>query len=103
MTNKKNEFLLQVGGIHIPALHFIEPGKIFFFPITIAAFKGASRASTRNKNIITHIGDFIEQAYIKLVPVDVYIVFFTKVAQNISQTSHTLVQLAFIEIKDGNF
>src|SRR6185436_13171505 len=98
MTDEKNEFLLQVVGIHIPALYFIKPGKIFFFPITIATFQRASRATARNKDIITHVGKLVEHTYIKLIRVDVNVIFLGEVTQNTSQASHALVGFTFIKI-----
>ena len=58
MANKEYIFFLRVYCAVIPALYFMQPGKISMLPVTSFAIERTARAATGNKNVVRKVGHF---------------------------------------------
>jgi hypothetical protein len=101
MADKQYMFPAGRSGIPVIILLYLsEPVKIMILPLAVLTLEGTSGTTAGKIKIVGKVGDLVFQSHFEFIPGKIEVMGLSILFQEIPQTAHSLVGLAFIEIQD---
>jgi hypothetical protein len=92
----------RAGRVVVVPFHFFKPPEISLFPFTARTVQGAARAAAGDIDIVRKIGDFFAEPHLEFIDFKGQVMSETEFPQELTDATHTLVGLSFIEVENSH-